>query len=337
MRIARYMVVAAVLAAGAGGAWWWYARPDAVSVVTPARGSAADVVYATGVVEPRRWAKVTSIVRERIVEMCRCEGDSVKAGDVLGKLDDSGARATLAELEARADFAQAERERAEGLIERRIISRQAYDRALNDVQRAVALVAAQKAQLDNYELRAPLDGVVLRRDGEVGEVAEPGTVLFWVGEPSPLQIVSEVNEEDIPKVVVGQQAWLRADAFPDNRLGATVSRITPKGDPVLKTYRVYLDQPEDTPLLIGMSVDVNIITRTKQDVLLVPLAAVNGDRIFVVGSDGRLEERSLRIGIRGTETVEVLEGVEDGTRIVSPLIQGLKAGQKVRVEAPEPG
>ncbi len=296
MRFARYLVFAAILAAGGGG-WWWYTRPAAVTVVTPSRGSAADVVYATGVVEPRRWAKVTSIVRERIVDMCRCEGDSVKAGDVLGKLDDSGARATLAELEARAEFAQAERERAEGLIERRIISRQAYDRALNDVQRAVALVAAQKAQLDNYELHAPLDGVVLRRDGEVGEVAEPGTVLFWVGEPSPLQIVSDVNEEDIPKVAPGQQAWLRADAFPEKRIGATVSRITPKGDPVLKTYRVYLDQPEDTPLLIGMSVDVNIVTRTKQDVLLVPLAAVNGDRVFVVGSDRRLEERTVRIGI----------------------------------------
>lgn len=335
MRFVRFLVFVALVAALATSVWWWYARPLSVSVVTPTRGTAADIVYATGVAEPRRWAKVTTIVRARIVEMCRCEGDTLKAGDVLGRLDDSAARATLAELEARVEFAQSERDRAEGLIERKIISRQTYDRAVNDLQRAVALVAAQKAQLDNYELRAPLDGVVLRRDGEVGEVAEPGAVLFWVGEPAPLQIISEVNEEDIPKVKTGQKAWLRADAFPDRRLAATVLRITPKGDPVLKTYRVYLDQPNDTPLLIGMSVDVNIVTRTVQDVLLIPLAAINGDRVFVVGDDNRLSERTVRIGIRGTDMLEVLDGVSEDTRLVSPLIQGLEAAQQVRVASPE--
>lgn len=331
MRVLRFLMFLAVVLAIAAAAWWWVSRPIGVQVTMPMRGSAAEIVFATGVVEPRRWAKVTSIVRARIVDLCRCEGDTVKAGDVLGKLDASGARATLAELEARVEFAQQERDRAEGLIERRIISRQTYDRLVNDLQRAVALVAAQKARLDDYTLAAPLDGVVLRRDGEVGEVAEPGTVLFWVGEPSPLQIISEVNEEDIPKVAVGQKALLRADAFPERRLDASVLRITPKGDPVLKTYRVYLEQPKDTPLLIGMSVDVNIVTRTVEDTLLIPVAAVNGDEVFTVGEDGRLATRTLRIGIHGTEMLEVLDGLSGGERLVSPLVEGLKVGQKVRV------
>lgn len=337
MRYLKFLLFVAVLAAVAAAGWWWQARPVAVAVVSPVRGSAADIVYATGVVEPRRWAKVTTVLRERIVDLCRCEGESVKAGDVLGRLDDSGARATLAELEARLKFAESERTRAEGLIERNIISQQAYDRAINDLQRAVALVAAQKAQLDNYVLKAPLDGVVLRRDGEVGEVAEPGSVLFWVGEPSPLQIVAEVNEEDIPKVAVGQKAWLKADAFPEQRLEASVARITPKGDPVLKTYRVYLDQPADTPLLIGMSVDVNIVARTIEDALLIPVAAANGDQVFLVGPGNRLEERTLKIGIRGTERYQVLEGLDEDARLVSPLVQGLKDGQQVRVAAPDEG
>lgn len=331
MRSLRFLVFIAVVAGLAAGLGWWQTRPLSVSVAALKRGTAADVVYATGVVEPRRWAKVTPIVRERIVDLCRCEGESVKAGDVLGRLDDSGARATLAELEARVEFAQSERDRAVGLIERNIISRQTYDRLANELQRTVALVAAQKARLDDYTLHAPLDGVVLRRDGEVGEVAEPGTVLFWVGEPSPLQIISDVNEEDIPKVAVGQKAWLRADAFPQKQLAASVSRITPKGDPVLKTYRVYLDQPTDTPLLIGMSVDVNIVTRTVRDALLVPVAAVNGDQVFLVNEAGKLTAQELKIGIRGTGMLEVLEGLDDDARVVSPLVQGLEAGQKVRV------
>ncbi len=83
-----------------------------------------------------------------------------------------------------------------------------------------------------------MDGVVLRRDGEVGEIAEAGQILFRVGVPKPLQVVAEVNEEDIPRVALGQTVLLRTDAFPDRRLEGKVREITPMGDVVAKTYRI---------------------------------------------------------------------------------------------------
>ncbi|WP_349359601.1 efflux RND transporter periplasmic adaptor subunit [Stappia sp.] len=322
------VVILGLLAAGAGAAWWWTDRPAVVEVVTPRSGSAADVVYATGVVEPVRWAKVTSLLRERIVELCACEGREVTRGTVLGRLDASDARATLAELEARARLSKQQMERAAGLLDRRVVSQQAFDQAENDHSRNVALVAAQTARLTDYELRAPMDGMVLRRDGEVGEVAEPGSVLFWVGQPRPLQVIADVNEEDIPLVAPGQAVVVRADAFPDQTFDAVVDRITPKGDPVLKTYRVYLTFPQEPPLMIGMTTDVNIVVRVVEETMLVPLAALDGDRVLVLEDDGRLAERAVTVGIRGVADVEILDGLTREDRVVALWQEGLAPGRR---------
>jgi RND family efflux transporter MFP subunit len=329
----RFLFATVVLGLGMGAAaalWWWSARPVEVAVVSPQTGRAADVVYATGVVEPVRWAKVTSVLRERIIEMCACEGETVTQGTVLGRLDASDARATAAELEARVQLSKQNLDRAVGLLERRVVSRQAFEQAENDHSRNVALLAAQTARLSDYELKAPMDGQVLRRDGEVGEVAEPGAVLFWVGQPRPLRVVADVNEEDIPLVQTGQKALVRADAFPGRSFDAVVDQITPKGDPVLKTYRVYLTFSDPPPLMIGMTSDVNIIVKVVEKALLVPLAAVDGDRVLVLEDDGRLAARRLQIGIRGTETVEVIGGLEPDARVVAIWRDGLSPGQAAR-------
>ncbi|TIU27100.1 MAG: HlyD family efflux transporter periplasmic adaptor subunit, partial [Mesorhizobium sp.] len=160
---------------------------------------------------------------------CNCEGASVAQGDVLARLDDSEVRAALGELEARRALAEQEFQRQSVLAEKNAASQQALDRARSELSQIEALVAGQKARLETYVIRAPSPGVVLRQDGEVGEIAELGTVLFWVGEPKPLLVVAEVNEEDIPRVEIGQRTLLRADAFPGQNLEAVLDRITPKG------------------------------------------------------------------------------------------------------------
>jgi membrane fusion protein (multidrug efflux system) len=184
--------------------------------------------------------------------------------------------------------------------------------------------------LADYVISAPSDGVVLRQDGEVGETPEPGVVLFWVGRPMPLIVVAEVNEEDIPRVEVGQKALLRSDAFPGRELSSEVASITPKGDPVTKTYRVRLALPADTPLRIGMSVDVNVIVRVSENALLLPSVAVSGNAVFT--TDGAAaRRREIETGIRGTTNIEILSGLEEGTRVISPFPEDLEDGAKVRV------
>ncbi|MFE0017753.1 efflux RND transporter periplasmic adaptor subunit [Mesorhizobium sp. NPDC059054] len=332
MRLIRWIVGIAIVAALAGAIVWYLWRPNAVSVVLPLRGDAAEIVYASGSVEPRVWAKVAPVVRERIVEQCNCEGSRVAQGAVLARLDDSEAKAALGELEARRALAEQEFQRGSVLAERNAASQQALDRARSELSQAEALHAAQKARLETYLLRAPSPGVVLRQDGEVGEVAELGSVLFWVGEPRPLLVVAEVNEEDIPRVEVGQRAVLKSDAFPGQNLEAVVDSITPKGDPVTKTYRVRFRLPDDTPLRIGMSTDVNIVVRVSKNALQVPSVAVDGNKLFIVeGETARLRE--IRTGIRGVKGIEVLSGIDDKSRIVSPYPADLADGARVTITA----
>jgi membrane fusion protein, multidrug efflux system len=249
---------------------------------------------------------------------------------VLAKLDDSEARAVLGELEARQALAQEELRRLTVLAERRAASQQALDRAQSELGQIEALVAGQKARLDSYVLRAPSAGVVLRQDGEVGEVAELGTVLFWVGEPRPLLVVAEVNEEDIPRVEVGQRALLKSDAFRQQNLEAVVDSITPKGDPVTKTYRVRFRLPDDTPLRIGMSTDVNIVIRVSKNALLIPSVAVDGNKVFVVEGD-KAWRREIRTGIRGTNGIEVLSGLDEKARVISPYPADLADGARANI------
>jgi membrane fusion protein (multidrug efflux system) len=319
------LIAAAAIAAG----WWWSVRPVSVSTATLTRGDAAEVVYATGVVEPEHWAEVTALERARIVESCACERDVVEAGAPLFRLDDRAARAHLRELQARLDLAEKSLDRVAPLLEREIVSPDRYDAALAQVSELRAAVAVAESALDDRVLRSPMHGMVLRLDGEVGEVATPGDSLAWVGQPRPLRIVAEVNEEDIPRVQVGQRALLRADAFPEDALEATVAAITPMGDTALRTYRVYLDLPKDTKLLIGMSVDVNILQRVVEDAVLAPAAAVIDGAVFVV-EDGALRRAPVTLGVTGAETVEIVDGAEAGAVVVSPAGAGLSDGQRVR-------
>lgn len=330
MTLVRSLLVVASLAAAGFAGYWLYLRPTPVETVAPWRGDAAEIVYATGVVEPRTWAKVTPLLRERITALCNCEGEAVAKGAELARLDDREAQAVLAELKARLRLAHDDLERQTVLAGRNVASQQALDRARSEVAQYEALAAGQSARLESFVLRAPMAGVVMRQDGEVGEIADPGTVLFWVGRPRPLLVIADVNEEDVPQVAVGQRALLRADAFPDRALEAVVDSVTPKGDPVTKTFRVRLRLPDDTPLHIGMTVDVNVVVRVSEAALLVPDLAVDDGAVFVA-EGGTAQRRAVEVGIRGTVATEILAGLSGDERVISPYPVGLADGARVTV------
>ena len=100
MKLSR-LLIPLVLLLAAAAAFWHFGRPQEVALVSLKHGEAAEIVYATGIVEPRTWAKVTPLLRERIVELCNCEGEAVERGAVLARLDSRQPEATLAELRAR--------------------------------------------------------------------------------------------------------------------------------------------------------------------------------------------------------------------------------------------
>jgi RND family efflux transporter MFP subunit len=331
------LLAVAIVAALAAG-WWFWGRGTAVTVAVAAHGTAAEIVYATGAVEPERWARVATLITGRIVERCRCEGKEVKTGELLARLDDSEARAALQELEARREFARKEMERQSHLIERGATTIQAHERAAAELRQIEGLISVQRERIAQHRLVAPMDGIVLREDGEVGEIVTSNTILYRIGLPKPLLLVGEVNEEDIPRVRVGQTVLLRSDAFANQRLTGSVRDITPAGDPVARTYRIRVALPDDTPLRVGMSVEANIVVQEKEKALLVPVAAVSNNAVFVV-DNGRAVRRPVEVGIRGTQFVEILSGLKDGDRVVSPIPSDLRDGARVHVtgQVPAPG
>lgn len=302
-------------------------------VVEPARrGPAVQAVYATGVVEPVHWAKVTPLVQGRIAELCICEGRAVKKDEELARLDDREAQARLAELRAREAFLTNEAQRYRELLERRAVSVQAYEQVTSELLQARATVQAQNERLDQFILRAPMDGEVLRRDGEIGEIVGPNDVLFWVGKQRPLWVVAEVDEEDIPLVAANQKVLIKGDAFPSRNLPGTVRQITPKGDPVSKSYRVRIALPDDTPLMIGMTTEVNIVAAEKQNVLLVPVTAVRDGRVFIA-ENGRAIARAVEVGVVGSAFTEIVTGVTEGDLVIVDPPRELADGATINARA----
>lgn len=332
MRLGRLAALLA-LAAAAAGLWAWSTgwRPAVpVAAVEPRRGSAAEVVYATGVVEPLRWAKVVSLQRKRVVDLCLCEGEPVKKGDILARLDDNEERAQLREMQATRSQRERDVARLTQLLQRSAVTQTAVDLAETLLREIEARIAVQQERIEDLVLRAPMDGIVLRRDGEIGEIAGQNDVLFWVGQPKPLRITADVNEEDILKVKPGQRALLRNEGLGGATLEAKVDDVTPKGDPLTKTFRVHFGLPDDTPLRIGMSVEANIVVREKEGALLVPAESVLAGHVFAIEGD-RVRRVAVDTGIRGGRMVEILSGLAEGQRIVAAPKADLKDGARVRL------
>jgi RND family efflux transporter MFP subunit len=327
-------LLAAFAVAAVGGAYLMYPdvfRPPVVTTATASLAPVSEAIYGTGTVEPERWAKVVPLQRRRLIELCRCEGQAVRAGQVLGRQDDAEEVTALHELEINNEQLARDLNRAERDRDKSEAAKTEYEQRSTQFEESKSRISAQKVRIDSLVLRAPLDGMVLRRDGEIGEIVGPTDVLFWVGPPAPMQVVAEINEEEITKIAAGQKAFLRSEAFATQALRASVSQITPKGDPTRKTFRVYLLLPRDTPLRIGMTVEVNIIYREKTAAVVVPAEAVIDNAVQVV-SQGKVQRVPINVGIRGSRNVEVIGNLSKDTTVLSPARADLADGTRVRVE-----
>ena len=306
-----------------------YLSLEKVRVAQPVRGVAVQAVYATGTVEATVMMPIAARGSARLMELNVDEGSHVKKGQVLARLEDDDLREMLREAQAREAFANKEFERNRELVKRGAGAREALQRSKSDWDAATAAVSAAEAKLRFMRLEAPEDGHIIRRDGEVGELIAANQPVFWLSCCAPLRISSEVDEEDIALVQPGQEVLIRADAFSDQSFKGEVLSITPKGDPIARSYRVRIGFKEETPLLIGMTAETNILIREVPNALLIPSSAFVQGKVWLVKS-GELVHQDVKVGVRGPEQTEILEGVVEGDEVAISPSEDWLAGESVR-------
>ncbi len=306
----RYKILAVILIIITLGAILFRKSPETATVF---RGEAIRAVYATGTVEPTIMVYLSPKITAKLVELLADEGSRVKKGDLLARLDDSQEKANLLEQEAKEILAAQEYRRIKALRDKNAVSLDVYDKAHSQFLSAQALLKATKARFEYTQIVAPSDGLIIRRDGEVGDLLTPQDKLFWMASDETPRVTVEVDEEDISEIKIGQDVLLRSDAFASQIFKGSVNTITPKGDPIARSFRVRVNLPNQTPLKFGMTIEANIITEKKLNTLLIPTS-------FLLENDNvRLENNKLKkvaVGIRGTEYSEILDGLSENDLII---------------------
>ena len=191
--------------------------------------------------------------------------------------------------------------------------------------------AAQKAeaQMQNTEIRAPMDGILSGLRIIDGELVSDGNELLTISSRKNY-VRGEVNEEDVGEVKAGMKADLQMYAYRTRQFSATVASVLPAADPETQRYTVILDlekPPEN--LMAGMTGEMNIITGRHENALLVPTRALLVDQALVVRY-GMIESRTVKVGYRTLEYAEALDGLKEGAHVVVADQDKLHPGQFVR-------
>lgn len=312
----KYLLLLAFAAVAGYGGWQHFVAIPQVATVHLTRGPAVEAVYASGTVEPTVMIKIAPKIPGRLADLLVDEGDRVKTRQPLARLDDRELAATVTQLQAKLVWAEREAARAQALLARHTGTVQERDRTAGELDAARAALAVVEQQRAEYTLTAPEDGAIIRRDGEVGDLIPTGQAVFVMSGGEPFRITADVDEEDIPLVHPGQKVLIRADAFPGEKFDGTVEAVTPQGDAVERNFRVRVKIPENTPLRIGMTTELNIVTGAKQDVPLLPASAVGGGKVWVV-REGRLRNITVATGVTGAAMVEIKSGLDENDAVVT--------------------
>ena len=274
-------------------------------------------------------APISGRVGARLVRLASDEQQEVVKGQILARLESEDLAGNIAQLQAQADYARKDYERYARLMAQNATARQTYERTLATLRAADAALRQARAQAAFMTLIAPAACRVISRDGEVGQYITANTPIFWLACDPHLRVTAQVDEEDIRLVRAGQRAVVRADGMPGRIFEGNVSEVTPMGDPVARSYRVRIAMAVDTPLLIGMTVQTNIVLAEHDKALLVPSAAIADGKVWVV-RDGKLAAQAVTAGIKGTDQTEIVDGLNTTDVVAAKADAAFRDGMRVR-------
>ncbi|MEK9951080.1 MAG: efflux RND transporter periplasmic adaptor subunit [Curvibacter sp.] len=294
--------------------------------------------------------EVGSTLTGRVQQVLVREGAQVKRGEVLVRLETDELRAAEAQAvaserqaEATLQAARATLARAEQLVKQNFYSaaqldeaRRAVDVAQAQQGAARATVVAARARLEQARIEAPAAARVLARMVEPGQIVQPGKALMSLALAGPTQLLAQVDERFQDQLQVGQAASVVADAYAGQRFAARVLSIAPLVDAQRGAVEVKFALAQEAPAFLreDMTLSVEVETARRERALALPLdllRAGRGDSASVqVVVDGRVQERTLRLGLRTLAAVEVLEGLQPGEAVLTG--RAYPPGQRVRVQ-----
>ena len=320
---------------------WFFMRPVPVKTAVAEYGSAALFIYASGQVVPDEKVVIRSKNSARIAEIKVIEGQQIKAGEPLVLLEQGEmvaqyelAVAEQYQKEADYDFSLREITRYEQLLRSNAVAKRDYDQiktqtegARQQLIRAQANVAAFMAKKQEMSILSPFDGIVLEKTLDVGTAVGVSDGILIIAKLGKLQVEGKVDELDARKISVGQKVLLSFDSLKGQVHQGTIGTIAPRVDNATKSLKIKVALLENIPIQPGMSAELNILQLEKQQALLIPTTALMGDNVWIV-EDGRARQRAIKSGIRDSQKIEVLEGLNRGdTVIINP--QNLKDGTRV--------
>jgi RND family efflux transporter MFP subunit len=336
---------------------------EAVSPTRSTPGQLNSLLTASGYVVAQVKASVASKGTGRLVFLGVEEGDRVKTGQVVARLEDDDVVAALEQARANLEIARADSDDVRRTLERQrtlfasSLSSRAeldgaearYRRVLASIRAAEAAVKAADVALENTRIRAPFDGTVLTKDADVGEIVAPfassinsrGTVVT-IADMSSLEVEADVSESNIMRVTEGQECEIILDAYPDRRYPGVVHKVVPTADRSKATVRTRVRfRQKDDRVLPEMSAKVAFLAERNAGAaadtvarLTVPTSTVllrDGTEMVLVIREHVLVETPVRTGERMGGRIVILDGVSTADRLVLSPAAELTGGARVKV------
>jgi len=329
------------------------------SLTSPSQANA--VLTASGYVVARRKAAVASKGTGTLVFLGVEEGDRVKKGQIIARLDDSDVAATLQRSQenlrlAEADLYDAKQNQARfgTLIKQGLVAQADYDvaearykRVLATIQAARFGVKESQVAVDNMRIVAPFDGTVLKKNADVGEIVAPlagaassKAAVVTIADMSSLEVDADVSEANITRVAPEQGCEITLDAYPQQRYPGYVSKIVPTADRAKATVMVKIKFKEyDHRVLPEMGAKITFLAAgAKTDaasvkpLLTVPAAAVvtrDGRPVVYQIKDDRAVEIPVTTGQKLAGLVEITSGLKEGDKVIGKVDDKLRSGSKV--------
>lgn len=313
-------------------------RPAPVEIAAVKTSVSATEILAVGSLMSDESVEVTSEAAGRVETIHFEEGNRVKTGDVLVKLDDALSVAELKDAEARLSLAQATYDRSRSLQKTGAVARQSYEEARTNLEVARAAVELARTRAAMMEVKAPFDGLLGFRTVSVGAYVTAGSKLVNLEKIDELKVAFSVPEVFLAQVTPGQKVEVTVDAWPGETYEGSVYAINPHVDVNGRALQVRARLSNNgMKLRPGLLARVIIKGKDQKSVVTVPESAIvpRGGETFVFRlENGKAIETAVTIGRRRNGEVEILEGLEADAQVVTAGHARLRNGSEVEIVTP---